>query len=162
MKKLLKKYWEIIMYLVFGVLTTVVSWGSYTLLVGVCGMPVFWGNLLSWVFAVAFAYVTNKLWVFDSKSWAPAVVAKELVGFVSSRGITGVLEIVCVPLLVKTGFDTLLYSLFHQLGLQWKLLYTDGIYSKILVSVIVVLLNYVFSKLIVFKKNHKDDEAHGE
>lgn len=162
MKKLFEKYKEIIMYLIFGVLTTVVSWGSYTLLVGVGGLPVFWGNLLSWVLAVAFAYVTNKLWVFDSKSWALSVVAKELVGFVSSRGITGVLEIVCVPLMVKTGFDTLFFNLFHRLGWQLKLLYTDGIYSKILVSVMVVILNYVFSKLIVFKKKNNTDGAHGE
>ena len=99
------KFKEIITYVIFGVLTTVVSWGSYTVFVEVLSMKVFVGNLLSWICAIVFAYVTNKLWVFESKSWKPSVIGKEIVTFVASRGITGVIEILCVPLLSKTGFD---------------------------------------------------------
>lgn len=68
MKKFWNKYKEIITYIIFGVLTTLVSWGSYALFVNLMSMSVFLGNLLSWICAVAFAYVTNKLWVFDSKA----------------------------------------------------------------------------------------------
>ena len=149
MKKLFKK--EVIMYLIFGVLTTVVSWGTYTVFVNLCKMSVFWANLVSWVCAVTFAYITNKLWVFESKSWEIKFVLKEAVSFFASRGVTGVIEIVCVPLLVKTSFDNLFYNLFEKMGVGMKILFTDGIYSKVAVSFIIIILNYVFSKLIVFK-----------
>ena len=114
-------------------------------------MSVFWANLVSWVCAVTFAYITNKLWVFDSKSWEIKFVLKEAVSFFASRGVTGVIEIVCVPLLVKTSFDNLFYNLFEKMGVGMKILFTDGIYSKVAVSFIIIILNYVFSKLIVFK-----------
>lgn len=153
MKKTAK---EIIMYFVFGLLTTVVSWGTYTLFVNVCKMSVFFANLVSWVCAVAFAYITNKLWVFESKSWSPTVLLKEIGTFVASRGVTGIIEIVTVPLLVKTTFDNLFYNIIEKIGLSIQILFTDGIYSKIVVSFIIVVLNYVFSKLFVFK-NKKDD-----
>ena len=146
---------EIALYLVFGVLTTLVSWGSYTLFVNLLSLSVFVSNLLSWVLAVIFAYVTNKLWVFNSKSWAPKVIGKEIVTFLASRGITGVLEIVSVPLLEKLGYDGIFFNILRALNIDIKLLFTDGIYSKITVSVIIVILNYVFSKLIVFRKKEK-------
>lgn len=145
-----KKAKELIMYIIFGVLTTVVSWVSYTVFVNI-KMPVFWANLLSWVLAVAFAYVTNKLWVFESKSWRAKAVAKEIVTFVASRGITGVIEIVAVPVLVKLSFDSIFYNILEKMSITSKILFTDGIYSKITISFIIVILNYVFSKLIVFK-----------
>ena len=149
MKKLFNK--EFILYIVFGVLTTVVSWGSYTLLVNNCKMPVFWSNLISWVCAVTFAYITNKLWVFESKSWNAKLVLKEAGSFFASRGATGVLEIVFVPILVKLSFDNLFYTAFEKMHISFGILFTEGIYSKIVVSFIIVILNYVFSKLIVFK-----------
>ena len=145
------------MYLIFGVLTTVVSWGTYTVFVNLCKMSVFWANLVSWVCAVTFAYITNKLWVFESKSWEIKFVLKEAVSFFASRGVTGVIEIVCVPLLVKTSFDNLFYNLFEKMGVGMKILFTDGIYSKVVVSFIIIILNYVFSKLIVFKNKKVED-----
>ena len=153
-----KRYKEIIMYIVFGVLTTLVSWGTYILFENAMGMTVFWANILSWICAVSFAYITNKLWVFESKSFKPSVLAKEIISFVASRGITGVIEIVCVPLLAKWGFDNIFFALFESLEVSAKVLYTDGLYSKIVVAVIVVILNYIFSKLFVFK-NKKDTGA---
>lgn len=144
---------ELLMYLIFGVLSTVVSWGSYTLFINALGMPVFWSNFASWVCAIVFAYITNKLWVFESKSWEPKLIIKEAGSFLASRAITGIIEIVAVPLMEKTMFDELFYDVVEKLGLSIKILFTSGIYSKIAVSFIVVLLNYVFSKLIVFKKS---------
>lgn len=155
-KELFKKYKEVITYIIFGVLTTVVSWGSYTVFVEMLSMKVFLGNLLSWVCAVVFAYVTNKLWVFESKSWKPSVIGKEIVTFVASRGVTGVIEILCVPLLAKTGFDNIFYGILEKMNISIGILFTDGIYSKIFLSVIVVILNYFFSKFVIFAKKKKD------
>lgn len=157
-KDLFIKYKEIITYVIFGVLTTVVSWGSYTVFVEVLSMKVFVGNLLSWICAIVFAYVTNKLWVFESKSWKPSVIGKEIVSFVASRGITGVIEILCVPLLAKTGFDNIFYGILEKMNISIGILFTDGIYSKIFLSVVVVILNYFFSKFIIFKNKKKDTE----
>lgn len=157
-KDLFIKYKEIITYVIFGVLTTVVSWGSYTVFVEVLSMKVFVGNLLSWICAIVFAYVTNKLWVFESKSWKPSIIGKEIVTFVASRGITGVIEILCVPLLAKTGFDNIFYGILEKMNISIGILFTDGIYSKIFLSVVVVILNYFFSKFIIFKNKKKDTE----
>lgn len=159
MKKLFTKYKEIITYVVFGVLTTVVSWGSYTVFVNACHMKVFLANLLSWVCAVAFAYVTNKLWVFESKSWKANVVVKEIISFVASRGVTGVIEIVAVPLLAKTGFDNIFYNILEKMNVSVKILYTDGIYSKVVLAVVVVILNYFLSKFLIFKKKDENKDA---
>ncbi|MCM1157252.1 MAG: GtrA family protein [Bacteroidales bacterium] len=150
--ELLKKYHEMIAYLFWGVMSTIVSWGSYSifalllknltseiLLFGIgMSMTVAVSNLLSWVCAVAFAFVTNKLWVFQSRSWKKNVFLPELGKFLSARIITGVMEIVLVPLLVSLGLSQTIFGI-------------EGIVAKILVSVLVVILNYVFSKLFIFK-----------
>ena len=122
-KELFIKYKEIILYIVFGVLTTLVNWVTYALIIPLFksilqveswmeallygnrvmtelfGMKityavfaVFLANLIAWIVAVAFAFVTNKIWVFESKSWKPAVALKEFWLFVVARLLTGVLE----------------------------------------------------------------------
>ncbi len=155
MKILFLKYKEIITYIIFGVLTTLINWTAYVILADICGFSVLVSNFLSWVCGVIFAFITNKLWVFNSKSFAPKTILKEAAGFISSRAVTGVLEIFGVPLLAKTGFDTVFYKAAQSLGLTFPVFFTDGIYSKLSFAVIVVILNYVFSKLIVFKKDNK-------
>lgn len=145
---------EVISYLFFGVLTTVVSWVSYALFVKVLGvsgpddtLKISVCNVLSWIAAVLFAYITNKIFVFESRSFKPSVLGKELVSFVGSRLLTGVIEWVGVPLLVKIGLNQVIAG-------------TEGMLAKILVSIIVVILNYVFSKLFVFKgKKTEGNEA---
>lgn len=141
-KEFFREHREIIMYLIFGVSTTLVSWGSYALFVETAGLSVKLGNTLSWVCAVLFAFVTNKLWVFNSKSWSLKDVFNELVAFISSRLLTGAIEIAGVPLLI-------------DLGLSQAILGIDGMLAKVLISVIIVILNYVFSKLIVFREKSK-------
>lgn len=143
-KEIFVKYKEIIMYLIFGVASTVVSWGSYALFVKAAGLSVEVGNVLSWVCAVIFAFFTNKLWVFESKSWSPKKAIPEFATFIGSRLITGIIEMVGVPLLVR-------------LGLSQTILGVKGMFAKILISVIVVILNYIFSKLIIFRKKGKED-----
>ncbi len=143
-RKLLNR--EVFMYLVFGVLTTVVSWASYALFVRIVerlvdsnDLQVSIANVLSWVAAVLFAFVTNKLWVFDSKSWKGNIVIKELGSFIAARLATGCIEWFGVPLLVKLGMDQELFG-------------TKGMLAKIIASVLVVIINYFFSKLLIFKK----------
>jgi len=142
-RALVTKYWEVITYLFWGCMSTVVSWGSYSIFVfafGTWSYKVAAANFLSWLCAVLFAYVTNKLWVFNSKSWSLSVVLPEAAKFFSARIVTGIFEIISVPLFVKLGLDQTIFGI-------------DGMVAKVLVSVVVVILNYVFSKLFIFKKN---------
>lgn len=141
----IKKQSEIISYLFWGVCTTVVSWGSYTLLMFclddfqiLAVMSVLISNIFSWVCAVIFSFVTNKIFVFKSKSWKKDIFIQEAVKFVTTRFVTGVLEIILVPVLVFLGLDQ-------------KVLGIDGMLSKIVVSILVVVLNYICSKIFIFK-----------
>lgn len=154
LRKLFEKHREIIAYLFWGVMTTLVSWASYALFAllfrGVTAQPrlfgltvsvqVFLASLLSWVCAVLFAYVTNKLWVFRSRSWASSVVVPEILKFFSARAATGVLEIAAVPLLTAAGLDQTIFGI-------------DGMLAKGIVTFVVILLNYILSKLIVFRNS---------
>lgn len=139
-QELFRKYKEIIMYLIFGVGTTAVNWIIYTLLV-VLGEEVnlTFANIIAWVGAVAFAYITNKLWVFESKSWNPKIVWKELGMFLSARMFSGVFEIGVFPILVRMGMNQAIFGV-------------EGMLAKIVIGVLVIILNYIFSKLLVFKK----------
>lgn len=155
MKNTTKK--EVFTYIIFGVLTTVVGWGSYTLFVNLLKMSVFWANALSWLLAASFAFVTNKIWVFRSKEMSAKGLLREIVTFFSARIATGVLEIFLVPLLEKLSFDKPFFAIVSAIGLHQKLFFTAGIYSKIFVSVVVVILNYFFSKIFVFKNRNKQE-----
>lgn len=149
---LLKEYREIISYLFWGVMSTIVSWGTYGIFVLIfkknveiivlfgieMSIVVMVSNVLSWACAVAFAFVVNKLWVFESKSWKSNIWFPEFWKFLSARIVTGLLEIVGVPLLVAIGLNQTIFGI-------------AGMLSKVFVSVIVVILNYVFSKLFIFK-----------
>jgi len=144
-KEIYLKHKEVVMYLIMGVATTIVNWVTYAVMVKVLGflpdyMVVFWSNVIAWIFGVTFAYITNKIFVFESESWKVNDVIKEATLFVSARLITGIIEIVGVPFLVDgCGFDAKIFGI-------------KGMAAKVSVSVIVVILNYVFSKLLVFKK----------
>lgn len=142
LKELYFKHKEIINYLIFGALTTVVSWGTYSLFVKGFGMSVGVGNVLSWVCAVLFAFVTNKLFVFESKTWAPAIAVREFFSFIGARLITGAIEWVGVPY-------------FSTHGLTYPLFGVKGLLSKVVVSIVVIILNYLFSKFLVFIKKDK-------
>ena len=137
-KRLLLKYKEVIMYLIFGVATTLVNWVVYSLLMKTSAVNMTISNAIAWFTAVVFAYITNKLFVFESKSWNVAEVVK----FFGARIATGVVEIGGLPLL-------------YYIGVKQSLFGVEGFVAKILVSVIVVILNYVFSKIFVFNKKDK-------
>ena len=152
---------EIIVYVFYGILATIISWGSYAIFEKYLHLGIILSNTLSWTMAMVFAFFTNKLRVFKSKSFETKLVIREFISFAASRGITGAIELIGVPLLAKAGFDKPFFNLVHTFNLdKIEVLLTNGIYSKISVSVIIVILNYVFSKLIVFRKvnTEKSDE----
>ena len=128
---------EIISYLFFGVATTLVNWVIYAFAVQIVRLPMAAGNVIAWVFAVMFAFVTNKMWVFQSRSWKPALVLSEAGLFLNARIVTGLIEIIGVPLL-------------FYIGLNYPLLGIEGFAAKMAISVIVVALNYIFSKMFIF------------
>lgn len=143
-KELFLTYKEIIMYLIVGVVTTLFNWVVYALFVMI--MPMVLANALSWFVTVLFAYVTNKIFVFESKSMDPAVIVKEAAAFFGARAATGVFEVVAQPT-------------FYAIGLNQSILGVEGLASKVLTSAIVMVLNYVFSKLFVFRNKKQKDEG---
>jgi len=143
-KSLLVKYKEIITYVIFGGLTTLLNWGVYTVLISFTPLKdidadVSISNGVAWVAGVLFAFVTNKIWVFESKSKEASVVAKEFVSFVGARGFTGLIEIFGPRGLMLLGLSQTIFGI-------------KGMVAKVTTSVVVVILNYVFSKLWIFKK----------
>ncbi len=133
LKQLIQKHWDILSYLFFGALTTVVNYIVYFPCYNWLGLSASVSNVIAWVVAVAFAYVTNKPFVFKSYDWSLKVVGPELIKFVGCRVGSGALE-------------TAIIWVFAD-GLGW-----NGNVIKIVTSVLVVILNYVGSKLLVFKK----------
>ena len=132
-KALIKKQREIIIYLVFGGLTTLVDFLVYWPLFHWLQWPATASNAVAWVAAVAFAYLTNKPLVFKSNDWHAKTVLPELGKFVGCRIVSFVFTEVFLAITVD--------------WLQWH-----GLLMKILVSVVVIILNYIGSKWLVFRK----------
>lgn len=131
--KIYKKYEEIINYLIMGVLTTLVSIVSYFMLAKVFGINYLISNIISWIISVAFAYVTNKIFVFKNEVKEKKQVLIQIYQFVKYR-------------LLSLIIDILLMYIFVEL------IKMDDMIAKVINQVIVIVLNYVFSKLFVFKK----------
>ena len=140
-KTTIDEHREAVLYLFFGGLTTLVSWLTYTLFVWV-GLEINASNIASWFCAVVFAFVVNKWFVFESKSLEKIGVIKELGMFFGARIFTGVLSWIIFPVLV-------------MFGLGMTVLGTEGLVAKIIVTVIEVALNWVFSKYYIFKKKEE-------
>lgn len=148
-----KKYQEIISYLFWGVMTTVINWGTYTLFSFLLGginnklLIVFLSNILSWIFATVFAFVTNKIFVFKANVMRAKIVLLEISKFVSTRLVTGTFEVVAVPMLVKIGLNHTIFGI-------------RGMLSKVIVSFVVVIMNYFVSKRFIFKKgDYRENKA---
>ena len=131
-RKLFLRYYDLIMYLIFGVMTTAVNYLVYLPCYNLFGLSASVSNMISWVVSVAFAFLTNKPFVFRSHDWSAKVVWPELVKFVGCRVGSGVMETVILFVTVDT--------------LQW-----NGNIWKLVTSVLVVVVNYVGSKLLVFR-----------
>lgn len=135
-KYLYNQYKEMILYIVFGVLTTAINYGSYFLLAHPMGLSVIASNVIAWIVAVLFAFVTNKLLVFDSKSLRFDLVLKELVSFAACRFFSGALD---------TGIMLVFVNMLH---------FSDLI-IKLLSNVLVIIINYILSKFFIFAQKGK-------
>lgn len=133
MKTIFEKYKEVILYLFFGGLTFLVSIASYGYCNIVLGINELVANVISWILAVSFAFVTNRIWVFQAPTHTFAEFLKQMVSFFGGRVITLAVE------------EILLLVFITWLALP-------SMPVKIVAQVVVIVLNYVISKLIVFRK----------
>lgn len=137
MNKTIKKYKEIILYLIFGVLTTLVNIITYVLGTRVLVLDVYISNILAWILSVWFAYLTNRKYVFNSKAKTMMAKAKETIAFYGYRVFTLLIDM------------ALMYIMIDALKI-------DDMISKIIVNIVVMILNYFSSKFLIFKKIIKD------
>lgn len=146
LKRLYTEHKEMILYVFFGGLTTLVNIAVnaasvYLLsLSGITTATV--PAAIAWVVSVFFAYITNRKWVFESKKTQRKEIAKEIFSFFGFRLFSGVLDILFMYLTVD-------------------ILQLSNFWMKLLSNVVVVILNYIFSKLFIFKKNDTTAEAKG-
>ncbi len=157
-KKLYTENKEIINYMIFGILTTVIDFAVYTPLTAIFGarFKVFgvvpWymvTSVIAWIAAVLFAYITNKKWVFEENDWSAGNVARELTSFAGGR---------CVTLLIQLFLMWLMIDVTH-LDKTPLFVWGAGLVGlagdfvvKAVVMVVIVILNYIISKLFVFKR----------
>ena len=136
-KNFITKYKEQILYLAFGVATTLVNWIVYTTSLIMFNLTI--SNIIAWFLAVIFAFFTNRKYVFKQTDASQKSIIRELSLFFSARVFSGIFEMLGLPLLVYIGLDQEIYGI-------------EGAVAKIIISVIVVVSNYLFSKFIIFKK----------
>lgn len=133
MIKIYKQYKAIILYLFWGVMTTIVNIVSFYINAHILNCNTVVSTWIAWILSVLFAYITNKLWVFESKDFSTKMVLKEILSFFSCRLLTGFLDVVIMYVFV----DVLYYS---------------DVVMKIVSNVLIVILNYIASKWFIFKK----------
>lgn len=130
---LVRKHRELISYVFWGIMTTVVNYVSYTLLTEVMHIYYLTGTVIAWAVSVLFAYFVNKLFVFQSRDWAWRVALRELWQMVAAR----------------------LFSLGLEMAIMWFFVDTlrcNHLLVKLAANVVVVIVNYVLSKFIIFKR----------
>ena len=135
-KELFNKYKELIMYGIMGVLTTVINIIAFAICEKIFGINALISNIIAWIVSVIFAYITNKLFVFESKSFKRDVLIKEIISFTSARIFSLLLEEVIIYIMID-------------------LMNINSLIVKIFSNVVVIAVNYVLSKLIIFKKKEK-------
>ena len=132
-KELFFKYKEQILYVVFGAFTTVVNIVTFAVCTDLFHAGTYSSNLIAWILSVAFAYITNKIWVFESNVHDFKGIMREIVSFVGARLLTLGMDMV----IMYIGID---------------MMHINKLVTKILANVVVIVANYIFSKLFIFKK----------
>ena len=133
LKKIIQKYKDVIPYLFFGVCTTLVNVVVYWVCAHPFNFNIMVSTIIAWVLAVLFAYITNRKWVFHSEAKTRKEVIKEIVSFFGCRLATGVVDWACMFIFVKI--------------LGW-----NDVVIKFAANVLVIILNYIASKLLIFRK----------
>ncbi len=128
-----KKYKMIVLYGIFGVLTTIVNLSAYYMCTRILLFPVMAGSLTAWFVGVVFAYITNRVYVFESKKTGRNEVIKEIVSFVTCRILSEGLELAILFVFVAS-------------------LHCDDLVWKVVSNIVVIVFNYVASKIVVFRK----------
>ena len=133
LKDLMKKHKGLILYAFFGVATTIVNIVAYYMCAHWFSLSTVISTCIAWVIAVLFAYITNRIWVFESQAHDKKKIIKEIISFFTCRLLTGFLDV----------------------GIMWlfvdKLKFND-IIIKTISNILVIVINYIASKLIIFKK----------
>lgn len=129
-KRLINK--EIILYVIFGILTTIVNLIAYYLFSNIININYLISNAIAWIISVVFAYITNKFFVFNSSYINKDVIIEEFIKFMNCRLISGLSEVVLLFLFVD-------------------LLLINDIVAKLIIGVLVALINFIFSKVFIFK-----------
>lgn len=127
-----ERFKEIILYLIFGVLTTVVNIVVYFICSRFLYLDVLSSNIIAWLLSVLFAYITNRKFVFKSKAEEISIILKECINFFLGRLGTGILDTV----IMFVSVDLLAFN---------------DVVMKVLSNIIVIVLNYLISKLLVFR-----------
>ena len=130
---MMNKYKSLIMYVIFGVLTTAVNFVSYYIFYSVVQIPNVVSSIFAWCIAVTFAFITNKLFVFESRSFDKKTLTREFFAFYGFRLSTGILDVAIMYVSVD-------------------LLNCNALISKFVSDIIVTILNYIASKVIIFRK----------
>lgn len=135
-----QKHWGVFLYLVFGGLTTLVNIVAYWLCSRVVLLDTITGTVIAWFLAVLFAYVTNRKWVFGSSAHGAKAIFLEAFAFFSCRLTTGLADI----------------------GMMWLFVVVLGLNDlviKVIANVTVIVMNYLASKFIIFRKSLQDSKA---
>lgn len=133
--ELVKKYKDLIPYFVFGLLTTLVNIISYWVFAHPFHLPVMVSTIVAWVLSVFFAYVTNRKWVFHSDATGARDITREIASFFACRITTGIID------------WGMMFGFVEIIGL-------NDLVIKIIANIVVVVLNYVASKFLIFKQKN--------
>lgn len=136
MKNLLLKYKSVILYAFFGGMTTIVNIATYYVSAHLIHLDTLVSTCIAWVVGVLFAYVTNRKYVFESDKIGFSAVLKEVLSFFSCRLATGVVDVAIMYIFVDV-------------------LHFNDMFIKVFSNVVVIVLNYIASKLIIFRKEGK-------
>lgn len=142
MRELFEKYRDVIPYVFFGVVTTIINIAVYWLLAHPLHLPVMFSTVAAWIITVTVAYLTNRKWVFHSEAHTASEIAREVIWFFACRLATGILDWFLMYLFVKR-------------------LHFPDMPVKVFANVLVIVLNYVASKWFIFKKKNKEEEDVG-
>lgn len=140
---LYKKHSEIISYAFFGGLTTLTNIVSYWILARAFGVDAILATMVAWLISVIFAYITNRIFVFKSRKTGFIAICIELSLFIACRIFSGLVDIAIMYVFVK---QMLLYDIL----------------IKILSNIIVIVLNFVLSKMLIFKKNNRNNKDNSD
>lgn len=153
-KSLYKKYEDIILYIFFGGLTTLVSWGTHFASRFLLEVPVSAATLISWICSVTFAFITNKKFVFKNKTETTQGLVMQTLSFYAARALSLGVEMI-IMYLCADKFSEFFCSLFFGISAS-----VNEMIFKVLANIVILIMNYALSKLVIFK--NKNTETAGQ